>query len=271
MSTEVINTKAVQLYPEDLPARALAFLRGIGTFLPIRMMLAKHGYTEAEHQLGWRLLQNVSGFFATFPKGREEAEVRDAIATLDATDEPLFRRARAALQRFHPEQCAFVFDGLAATAGAGAVLTIATFLDRVDALEHGADREATREADRLAIATLAGRGIDEVERARLRDLVVVAQTGAMPHGASPREEEMATHMAALGTWYADWTETARAIITRRDLRIRLGLARRKRPKKDGDVVDEIVSTTPTAPVAAPTTPVSGPADLVGDIGSLGEG
>ncbi len=38
-------------------------------------------------------------------------------------------------------------------------------------------------------------------------------------------------VGSLRAWYEDWSETARAVITRRDHLIRLGLAKRKKAAK----------------------------------------
>jgi len=245
---------------DETAARCLMFLKAVGTFLPIRVVLARHGYTVEEHQLGWTLLHKVAGFFATFPTQNEEQTVREAITEIDSLDEPLFRRARAALVRLHPAQEAFVFAGLEPATGAGAVLSMETFLERLDELEHGAAREASRDADRAALETLGARGIDKSERERLGALVRIAQEGATPTIDSPAEEEARKDLLALRSWYQDWSETARTVIARRDHRIRLGLSKRKRARKD-----EPEPVPPTLPaedappvVAPPPVPVPPP-------------
>jgi len=40
-------------------------------------------------------------------------------------------------------------------------------------------------------------------------------------------EALEEHVAALRAWYEEWSEIARATVTRRDYLIRLGLAKRK--------------------------------------------
>ncbi len=232
---------------EETPVRALAFLRGAGTWRSIRRALATRGYTSAEHDLGWKLLLRCSTQPQAGTATADEA-VRDAIAELDATDEPLFRATAAALDRLHPEQGAFVFADLAPATGAAAVVSMATFLDRLDALEASPERKATRAADRAALATLATRGLTADERARLRALVDVA----MNVDAAEDDDGAATDVArtedlgALRKWHLDWAATARAVIKRRDELVRLGLAQRRRRAKDAPA-DPAAPVSPAAP------------------------
>src|SRR5205807_1567213 len=144
---------------------------------------------------------------------------------LDAWDEDGFRRIRAALERLHPDAAAFVFaGGLQASTGAEAVVGVATLLDRLDGLEDGGDRKATRKADHAALATLEQRGITKHERARLRVLVKSAQTlghaEAPAAEAAPSDRERA--LGELYRWHKDWSETARSVVKKRAHLITLG-------------------------------------------------
>jgi len=58
---------------------------------------------------------------------------------------------------------------------------------------------------------------------------------------------------ALYMWLQDWTDTARAVIVRRDLLIRLGIGKR-RPRRSAAVVTPV--PPPVAPPAAPSAPVA---------------
>ncbi|MDI3283222.1 hypothetical protein [Polyangium sp. 15x6] len=223
---------------EETPARVLAFLRGVGTSAVIRTALAGRGYSAEEHAQGWELLHRVSGYRDPKAASTDDTDAQKAIAALDAWDEPNFRVSRAALERLHPAQAAFVFDGLEAQVGAGAVLSVRTFLDRLDALESAPERTATRNADLAALATLAKRGITKDERKRVRKLVESAQAMGAPAeaDADSTAEARRADLVTLRAWFDDWSETARTAITRRDHLIRLGLAKRKKAAKraEGD-------------------------------------
>lgn len=216
---------------EEIPTRSLKFLSALSKSSIIHAALAARGYTEPDHQEGWELLLQVTGFRRPAVAVAESTAARDAAVEIDAWDEPNFRLIRAALDRRHPEQSLFVFEGLTASTGAGAVLGVATLLDRLDALEKSPERKATRKADQAALDTLTKRGIPTAERARLRALVTTAMTAAKAEeDASDAADDGVPNEALLKlhAWYGEWSEVARAVIKRRDHLIRLGLAKRKK-------------------------------------------
>jgi hypothetical protein len=238
---------------EETPEKVLPFLRAIATRVEIRVAMLGAGYTAEEQAYGWKLLLDVSGHApAALPPGDDE-RARAAIAELDAWDESGFRRIHAALGRLHPEQDAFVFAGVGPGHGVGAVISVATLLDRLDALEKSPDRSSTRDADQAAMATLAKRGIDAALRQHLRELVAVAQTARLPttpEPAEPSEDQRQETLKILRAWYKDWSETAHAMIRRRDHLVLMGLAKRKAP-----VHDDPPNPTP-APNADGPSPVT---------------
>lgn len=219
---------------EELPPRSLKFLSALSKSTILYAALATRGYGESDHQEGWELLLQVTGFRRPPAAPAESTAARDAAVEIDAWDEPNFRLIRAALDRRHPEQSLFVFEGLSASTGAGSVVGVATLLDRLDALQNSPERMATRDADHAALATLTKRGISQAERTRLRALVAIATTAAKTEEeASDAANEPPSNEALLRlhAWYGEWSEVARAVIKRRDHLIRLGLAKRKKTTK----------------------------------------
>jgi hypothetical protein len=194
--------------------------------------MAARGYTPKDQAEGWTLLHKVSGVTGADDPENTDIAVRDAISSLDNSDEDLYRITRAALTRLHPAQAAFVLKDLAPTTGPGAVLSVKNLLDRFDVLDQGRTPES-KEEDRAALATLATRGITPEERARLRTLVKVAQSAAevAPDDSGAAEEQLVADLVSLRVWFEDWSETARAAIKRKDYLIRMGLASRKSKKK----------------------------------------
>lgn len=245
---------------EDTPQKVLQFLKAMATKVEIRSVMATCGYTEAEQAEGWKLLLDAAGYSvdpATFPVS-DDQKARDAIAELDAWDAGGFRRIHAALGRFHPEQDTFLFAGIEPAQGTGAVVSVSMLLDRIDALESSPDRTATRDGDLAAIATLSKRGIDKNLRDKLRGLVKIAQEAKPPvvvvTPPSPAEREQ--KLRELHVWFQDWSDTARAVINRRDHLILMGFAKRKSSKSD----EEPEVTTP-APVTASSPNGSAPAPV----------
>jgi hypothetical protein len=227
---------------DEINGRGLKLLGAISSNPHIRRALSRRGYTDATHELGWSLVLKASGYRKPAGEVLEKPEAVAAIAEVDAWDEPSFRVARAALVT-HPEQRSFVFDGLEAQTGAAAVASVTTFLDRLDELENGADRKATRKADHAALAKLGERGIDKAERVRLRHLLAVATASPEASGPTPQAAAAAEKQAvlaseqreakiALWVFWTEWSEIAKVDIRRRDHLIQMGLAKRKAGQKD---------------------------------------
>lgn len=237
---------------EETPAKVIPFLRALATNTEIRAAMYGCGYTEQEQSHAWKLLLSATGYAPAGLASFDDEKARAAIAELDAWDESGFRRVHAALGRLHPDQDAFVFAGLDPVKGPGAVASVATLLDRLDALESSADRTATREADRAAIATLAARGIDTTLRARLREVVKVAQTAKQPVAAEvvPAAADRQNALRELRAWHKDWSETAHAVIRRRDQLILMGLAKRYSRQEGADDGEIAASVTDGANAAA---------------------
>lgn len=229
---------------DEAPTRAIRLLKTLGTNLQIRAVLAARGYTHDDHREGWKLLHAAAGFdaHAAAAPGAALASaldetVRSAITELDATDEPLLRILRASLGRRFPAQAAFVLDGVEAAQGAGAVLVIATLLDRLEALATDPARKKTRLDDRKALDLVAQRGYGPDRLKALRSLVKQAQSSpaALPSdpAAAPADDPARTAaLVALHAWWKEWSEIARAVIRRRDHLIALGLARRTARKPE---------------------------------------
>lgn len=265
----VMTTSNTNRVLEQTPSRVLVFIRAVGINADIRRTLADAGYSEDVHAQGWDLLQKTSGVSLGSSGGNP---VSDAIHSLSDWNAAGFHRIHAALAHLHPGQESFVFKDLAPASGIAAVLSVATLLDRLDALDgvgpEAAERKATADADKKATATLASRGIDDKERKRLRDLVKTAQSAPMPTTPSPSASD--GPLLALQAWFEDWSETAKAVITKRGDLIKLGLAKRisRQPADDGsataptDGTSTGSGTTPPPPVATAPTTVTPPAPPV---------
>jgi hypothetical protein len=227
------NEGPSQTVLDETPGRVLTFLTGVARQPAIFTALASRGYSSDEHAEGWRLLHDVAGYDQPpAAKNADDATAQKAIAEIDAWDEPNFRWIRAALDRKFPKQSEFVFENLAPATGVGALLSVTTMLDRLDALESNPKRKETRTKDHAALELLATRGLTAAERKRLRGLIETAQSAPSVAPAPARDAKQQQHSKTeLRAWFVDWSETARTTITRRDYLILLGLAQRKRRKK----------------------------------------
>lgn len=217
---------------QDTVPRAFAFLTGIGTTPVVRSLLLGRGYRKADHDEGWRLARAAAEYTATSAPVADK-DVTSAIATLNATDEDLVRIVRSSMRK-HRDAITFVLAGVQAVDGPGAVNVVGTILDRLDALENGTERPSTRKEDKAAIATLALRGVDATERARLRALVdKVSALDETPVIDNTMPADHLEKLEALRAWFEEWTDVARAVVKRRDYLIRLGLAERHAREDEG--------------------------------------
>jgi hypothetical protein len=233
---------------ERTPGRVLTLLSAINRESAIARILGSRGYTPAEHERGWALLQAAAGFGPLDPGNTDIDDARRAYDELNQWDEPHFRVFGAALYRLHPDAHSFVFSGLEASKGPASVMGVDTFLTRIDALESSPERSATRDADHAAVATLAARGLTATERTRLRALVTTAKTlRELPvvdeAAIAEREKGRQDALFELYLWFNDWSTTARTAVRRRDHLLALGLARRR--TGNGEIEVEIVDDAET--------------------------
>lgn len=234
---------------ERLPGKVVTFLMAVGTVPEIRAVLVARGYTDAVHQEGWRLLEQVAGRSSLAPppaavsEGAAAAsatktveEARDAIESWVSINLGV---ADAALKLNYPAQHAHVFAGkLKAERGAKAVLVAQSFLSRIESLDGS--RKGVHADDVKALATLGERGIDAGARAGVRELLGVVQEGA-PSGAPALKgaavkagSSSQAAKLALYAWHSEWAGIAQSVVTRRDYRIRLGIAARRKAKKPAE-------------------------------------
>jgi hypothetical protein len=193
----------------------------VGTHAPIRAALQAGGYGPADHEEGLRLLVAACPYGTTGLDPADDAPARQAVAELDHWTKGHLPRLRAALEHLHPEALGMLAE-LECTEPAGAVLSVATLLKRLDALE-------SEQGSSSVLDTLARRGVDLRERQRLLTLVQTAQHArGTPRGPSNSPTLTDEPLLALHHWFADWSSTARTFVTRRDWLIRLGLSRRRR-------------------------------------------
>ncbi|HEY1954417.1 MAG TPA: hypothetical protein VGH28_02375 [Polyangiaceae bacterium] len=236
--------------------RAVQFLRTVGTDPAIRTELQKVGFQEDDLKQGWMLVLRASAAPQAPARFTPDAgPVADATQKLEAWQSTMFLRAHAALRRLHPEQDAFVFADPVSDGTTTAVVAVSLFLERLDALENSADRKSTRKSDHAALATLARRGVTESERKQATHLVHVIETTAAPEVTSTPAPAPDVKMAALAdvyAWVQDWSDSARAVITRRDHLIRLGIGKRR--SRAATVAPQPAPAPVPEPVVTPAAP-----------------
>jgi hypothetical protein len=238
------------------PGRAVTFLIGVNASVEVRVALMARGYSQAEHEQMWSLIGRLTALPTATVHPRDE-KVEAALTELNDWDEPNFAVITTILQRKFPAQAAFVFQDLAPSPiAAQAVVSIATLLDRFDALEKSPDRKSTRKVDHEALERLSERGYTKEERKRLRALVTTAQKVSAVEVVPVSSEEADAIKLELYGFLNEWTTQAKAVIKRRDLLIRLGIGKRKKRTAAAPVPAPVPGPAPS-PGTAPNGSVAG--------------
>jgi hypothetical protein len=227
-SHETVTVKAETL--AATPHKMLTFLQATSKHPHLMAVLAPRGFTQAERDRGWRLLQKVSGY-------RDPGEIAPS-QTPQETHKKLedwidvnLAIFALSLRHRHPDQYAVVFAEPAPSKAEGVVVAATKFLDRVESLEADA-----QSPDNLAaVATLRARGLTDDERASIRALCRDARNGdpsaaSIQGAAQTARTTEAMYLYEARAWYEEWAGIARKLIERRSDLILLGLARRKSGK-----------------------------------------
>ena len=116
--------------------------------------LASCGFTDADLQEGWSLLQAVGGTkLAILPLGARD---KNTIEKLDLWENRWFPIASASLARRHPAVHARLFLNLSQTEGPEVAISVQTFLNRYDAMSRGEEPYGAEGEKAKALLTTRG-------------------------------------------------------------------------------------------------------------------
>jgi hypothetical protein len=200
--------------------------------------LKQYGFAEKDRQEGWRLLQALTeGRLSLKGTLRQDPAL---LQRLDDWENRWFPVASASLKGRFPNVHEWLFLNLTQTDGPAVVISVGTFLQRLNKLASepslGADAAAAR-------SLLEARGLNASIVAVASELI--AQLGAVEPAqpAAPVDPEaQAAAESAMWRWYLEWGEIARVAVTDRQLLRELGFLNAKRPVADeGPAVAEAES------------------------------
>lgn len=183
----------------------LRFLMGLRD-PEVVLALEQHGFTEADRLEGYALIRQLTDERLGKPPPPPTSD--DLLPQLDAFENFWFPIARAILRPRYPVVHERVFRKLKQTEGNALLLSVSTFVRRLDELrdEGGAEAEA-------ALAHLARRGLDEAALDEVRQLLAtVAHDAPDPLAHLPSPETLAAAEDALWAWYIEWSAISRAAI-----------------------------------------------------------
>jgi hypothetical protein len=232
----------------DKVDRVVQFLLGMGNMRVAGALMA-HGFTQAEFDEGWSVFRRAIGEKLSVAPA-EPVDV-EALDQLDAWENRWFPIARATLDGRMPAIGNEVFLNLAQTDGAEVVISVSTFLKRLDDLTHG--DSAHQEARQL----LATRGLTPAvcgHAAELLEKLESMQTPPAPSLEDVRAAQDAAE-AAMWRWYLEWSAIARASIKDGRLLQQLGFGNRGgRRRGTGDTAADGNGVGEPAPASLPLSP-----------------
>jgi len=216
--------------------RGSKFFKAVARNSAVREALSARGLIDEELEHGWAMFTKLHGFGGkrVARAATKLTAAAKAISELDAWDGPNFAAARVVLDVREPAVAKYLFERLQASVSVSAVSSVARFLDRIAALRAGTLPSVPVARGRAAVKLLALRKIlDEKRESELRALIEVATRGARPDemvAARPCGTKSLDAVAQeFVDWLKEWREIARLAFSRRDYRISLGLAQRRRP------------------------------------------
>ena len=215
-------------------ARVLQFTMGLRN-KGVAATLSAHGFTDEELADGWQKLSALT-------TGRLSTAVPttldpDALIALDTWENKWFPIAKASLGARFPAVHDAVFLNLAQTDGPGVIISVGTFIARLEAQRETATGKA-------ALKLLAKRGISDAVIDQAKELVTKLSTvDTTPDSAGVSPEEDARREAAMWSWYREWSKIARTVISDRRMLRALGFLDatgqdRAADADDADVDDE---------------------------------
>jgi hypothetical protein len=217
--------------------------------------LVGHGFTEADFREGFQLLTALVHIQLAPAPATEDPKL---IKRLEAFEKRWFGIARAALGRHHPELARAFFANLGPLEGAQVAVSVATFVERLEALSKAGSPFGADAAE--ARSLLARRGLSDARLAEGRALLEEMSTlRVAPIREVPAAEQKAAE-DALWRWYREWSQIARAAISDRRVLRSLGFLNAKRkagPEDEETLLDSgahaLAPAQGTAAVATVTT------------------
>ncbi len=211
----------------DKAERVLKFILALRN-RRINSLLRAHGFGEADYKEGLQLLQAAIGPLLDFSVPEPDVEPK-VIDLLDEWENKWFPIAQASLARRFPDVHKVVFNNLSQSQGPAVVVSVGTFVRRLDALGVHPDGSPD-EGGLAARQLLERRGLTAKELAPVRALL--KRAGSLedaPEPQPPSAPDTAAAEDALWAWYLEWSTIARNVISDGRLLNQLGFKKGGRP------------------------------------------
>lgn len=178
--------------------------------------LVAAGMTDGDLEEGWSLLRAASPKSIAHMRS-PPIDVTDALSNLDLFVRRHVRTVEPAILRRFPALHHALYETLPEETGAGIILTVLVFLERLERAWKEPDGPALREL-------LRTRGLDGHALEEARRWVHEAQGGdATSDTATRAEPDYAKAEADAWAWFGEWATVARARVRNGRVLLRLGL------------------------------------------------
>ncbi|MBI4951769.1 MAG: hypothetical protein HY908_07020 [Myxococcales bacterium] len=237
--------------------RMLKFLLGLRSQRAFDLMRTR-GMTPEDLAEGWALLLAL-GKVRLSTVAVEPADSSTVLA-LDAFENLWFPIVQATLARRYPGVGDKLFLNLTQTEGAAVVMSVGTFIERLDAVAAGSDGYG--EEGKAARVVLAKRGLtDEIVDAARNLLATLRTPEAAPPPPSPEQvrEETDKAESEMWGWYLEWSAIARSTVKSRRLLRELGFLASSGGGASEDEEPDVEHGGAPGPAPAPGEPGAPPA------------
>lgn len=198
--------------------------------------LKAHGFTQASLAEGWTLLRGVCA--TSLDVDAEGTLNAGTLQRLDAWENKWFPIARATLKRHAPAVHDWLFLNLSQTEGLAVLLSVGTFVGRLDKMEKNEKEGGLGQAGIDAMKILAERGLTKEVIGEAGTMLAELGTIAGPLPDAAEEGAYDKAVDALWAWYLEWSSIARQTIKQRALLRQLGFLRKTASGKEVEVQDE---------------------------------
>ena len=204
--------------------RVLKLLLGMRN-VRVAEALRQYGFKDSDLADGWRLLQAL-----TEGRMQQRAATKQdpaLLAKLDEWENRWFPVAGATLRGRFPAVHDWLFLNLSQTEGPAVVISVGTFLSRLNAM---ATEPSLGSKGAEARQLLETRGLSAPTLQAAQSLLTALGTTEVAEPAKPLDlAAQDAAESAMWTWYLEWGEIARVALTDRKLLRELGFLKTKRP------------------------------------------
>lgn len=228
-------------------ARVLQLFMGLRN-RRVAAALKQYGFSEADLEQGWSRLRALT----TNRLGVTIANDPQLVQDLDEWENRWFPVADVVLRANAPEVHAMVFQNLSQTEGPEVIVSVSTFIERVDQISKSKDEGGFGAAGKKARELLEKRGLTKDTVKQARALLDKAGKIAPPTENDTDEDDEQLEID-LWNWYLEWGGIARVAV--KDRRLLRGLGFLRPGSSPGE--------EPTDPGLEPVEPAPAPSPAPG--------